>query len=97
MVAILAALRRAPAAPDVDPVWLGRLIVRRLPQGEAVCIHRALVLVAMLRRRGVGCELVIGLPKIATGKDAHAWVEVQGSDVGPPPGGARHTALARYP
>ena len=30
-------------------------------------------------------------------KDAHAWVELAGVDVGPPPGRNGHVELARYP
>ena len=97
IVASLTSLPPAHAARDVDPQWLGRMIWRRLPQAQAVCIDRALVQMAMLHRRGVSSRLVIGLPKVATSKEAHAWVEVDGVDVGPPPGGRGHTALARYP
>ena len=41
-------------------------------------------------------ELVIGLPREPKDKDAHAWVELHGMDVGPPPGRGLHEELARY-
>jgi hypothetical protein len=40
--------------------------------------------------------LVIGLPREAITKDAHAWVELDGTDVGPPPGRAGHEPMARF-
>ena len=41
-------------------------------------------------------QLVIGLPHTPADKDAHAWVELAGTDVGPPPGRASHEELARF-
>ena len=94
----LGRLPTARRAPDVDPVWLGRTTWRRLrwPGGGPVCLDRALVQFAMLSRRGLRPELVIGLPRSASDKDAHAWVEIDQVDVGPPPGGSGHLPLARY-
>jgi hypothetical protein len=40
---------------------------------------------------------VIGLPSSPTDKDAHAWVEVRGIDIGPAPGRLGHAELVRYP
>ena len=40
-------------------------------------------------------ELVIGLPEQAKDERAHAWVELEGRDVGPPPGRAGHLEMAR--
>jgi hypothetical protein len=40
--------------------------------------------------------LVVGLPQAAITKDAHAWVELNGMDVGPPPGRAGHEPMARF-
>jgi hypothetical protein len=54
------------------------------------------VLYRLLRSRGEPAELVIGLPREPKDKDAHAWVELDGRDVGPPPGKAGHEQLARY-
>ena len=60
------------------------------------CLLRALVLFRELRRQGDPAELVIGLPRELVDKDAHAWVEIDGVDVGPPPGRGPHEPLARY-
>lgn len=52
----------------------------RLP-GETRCLARALALHAMLRRRGVGATLLIGVrPRAERGSldDLHAWVLRQG-------------------
>ena len=56
----------------------------------------ALVLYRLLREQGDEPELVIGLPQTAADKDAHAWVELGGVDVGPPPGRGTHEELARF-
>ncbi len=88
--------RKPDTTSDVVP--LGRLLNRRLrlPWWQPLCLPRALVLYRMARRRGFTPQLVIGLPTLADSKDAHAWVEIDGRDVGPPPGGRGHLPLARY-
>jgi hypothetical protein len=50
----------------------------------------------LLREQGDPAELVIGLPDAAADHEAHAWVEVDGRDVGPPPGRGQHEPLARF-
>lgn len=60
------------------------------------CIFNALVLFRLLREQGDAAELVIGLPKNPTDKSAHAWVELNGVDVGPPPGQNGHEQMARF-
>lgn len=60
------------------------------------CIFNALVMYRLLREQGDPAVLVIGLPREAVNKDAHAWVELEGTDVGPPPGRAGHEAMARF-
>jgi hypothetical protein len=60
------------------------------------CIFNALVLYRLLREQGEAAELVIGLPKSPADKAAHAWVEIDGVDVGPPPGRNGHEQLARF-
>ncbi len=60
------------------------------------CIFNALVLYRLLREQGDAAELVIGLPRNAGDKDAHAWVELDGVDVGPPPGQNGHEPMARF-
>jgi hypothetical protein len=97
---LVAGLARTPRSRPslVEPVRLGRLVWRRLRLGpwEPVCLPRALVLYRMLREEGRPAEIVIGLPTSARSKDAHAWVELDGVDVGPPPGRHSHVELARY-
>lgn len=57
---------------------------RRLPLTTR-CLQRALTLVWLLRRRGVGGRLRIGVRRTEQGIDAHAWVEVAGSVVNDSP------------
>jgi hypothetical protein len=54
------------------------------------------VLYRLLREQGDAAVLVVGLPEAAINKDAHAWVELNGIDVGPPPGRAGHEPMARF-
>ena len=63
---------------------------------RARCLFTSMVLFRLLRDQGDEPELVIGLPIEPKDKDAHAWVELGGRDVGPPPGRGRHEELARY-
>jgi hypothetical protein len=55
------------------------------------------VLYRLLREQGDPAEFLIGMPLDRRSKDAHAWVEVDRVDVGPPPGGRGRLPLARYP
>jgi transglutaminase superfamily protein len=86
--------RRAPHAPD----RLARAVDRSLRLGsrQPRCLVGALVLYRLLREQGDEPELVIGLPQTPADKDAHAWVELAGVDVGPPPGRGTHEELARF-
>jgi len=60
------------------------------------CLLGSLVLYRLLRERGESPELVIGLRERPSSPDAHAWIELGGIDVGPPPGRSGHSPLARY-
>jgi hypothetical protein len=60
------------------------------------CLINALVLFRLLRAQGDPAELVIGLPHEPREKEAHAWVELERVDVGPPPGKGSHEELARF-
>lgn len=71
--------------------------VLRIGPWRPRCLHRALVHFWCLRQQADAAELVIGLPEAAATKKAHAWVELDGLDVGPPPGRADHIPLVRYP
>jgi hypothetical protein len=81
-----------------SPVQLSRATARALRVGQRrpTCLVSSLVLYRLLRMQGEEAELVIGLPLRATDKDAHAWVELDGRDTGPPPGRGQHVPLARF-
>jgi len=97
-------LVRALESPDggrlapLEPRRLGKLVHRFLNQGpfRPRCLTMSLVLFRLLVRQGTTAQLVVGLPPEPTDTDAHAWVEVDGRDVGPPPGRMGHEEMARY-
>ena len=109
---VLVGLRREPlpalvarlgSLPDAGPQRLppdrlSRAVDRSLRVGarRPRCLVNALVLYRLLREQGDDAELVIGLPLRPVDKDAHAWVELGGVDVGPPPGRSGHEPLARF-
>jgi hypothetical protein len=82
-----------------DAATLARAVDRSLRIGShrPRCLINALVLFRLLREQGDPAELVIGLPEQAEDERAHAWVELEGRDVGPPPGRAGHSEMARLP
>jgi transglutaminase superfamily protein len=82
----------------IPPRQLGWAVDRTLRIGShrPRCIFNALVLYRLLREQGDAAVLVVGLPPDAITKDAHAWVELDGVDVGPPPGQAGHEPMARF-
>lgn len=88
----------APARLPMPPRRLGRVVWRVLHAGpfRARCLITSLALFRLLRRQGERPELVLGLPSDAKGHRAHAWVELEGLVVGPPPGRMEHRELARY-
>lgn len=49
-----------------------------------------------MREQGDEAVLVVGLPERPMTHEAHAWVELDSIVVGPPPGRAGHSELARY-
>jgi len=70
---------RAGIAPDT----IGALIRgagNHIPF-RSTCLTRSLLLVWLLRRRGVRSELRIGVRQIDGGIDSHAWVELDGRPV----------------
>jgi len=86
------------AAQHIDPKRLGRIVAKVLRVGpwRARCLFTSLVLFRLLREQGDLPVIVIGLPTHATGTKAHAWIEIAGVEVGPPPGSRGHVALARF-
>jgi Transglutaminase-like superfamily len=87
-----------PQRARLSPDRLSRAVDQSLRLGarRPRCLVNALVLYRLLREQGDAAELVIGLPQTPADKDAHAWVELDGTDVGPPPGRASHEELARF-
>lgn len=81
-----------------SPERLAWVVHRCLRVGgfRATCMTKSLVLFRLLRRQGDDAEVVIGLPRRPTDPTAHAWVEIDGVDVGPPPGRADHAPMARF-
>jgi len=67
----------------------------RIGRHRPRCLYTALVHYRLLCRRGQHPVVVIGLPPLTTTKDAHAWIELDGIDVGPPPGRGTHEAIMR--
>lgn len=82
----------------MGPVTLGRTVVRVLTVAGRPprCLISAMVAFHLHRREGRQVELVIGLPSAPADKDAHAWLELEGVDIGPPPGCHGHIELTRY-
>ncbi|MEX0815869.1 MAG: lasso peptide biosynthesis B2 protein [Gaiellales bacterium] len=81
-----------------SPAQLSRAVYKSLRIGSRrpKCLVNSLVLFHLLRTQGDPAELVIGLPEEPADHFAHAWVEVEGVDVGPPPGRNGHRELARF-
>ena len=83
---------RAPLADwdsgsGIAPAAIGALIQiagNHLPF-PSTCLTRSLLLVWLLRRRGVDTELRIGVRRIEGGIDSHAWVEHEGRPINDPP------------
>lgn len=82
----------------LDPVRLGKLVAKVLNRGPVRprCLTLSLVFFRMLVRQGTKSELVIGLPPSPSSHEAHAWIEVEGRVVGPPPGRLGHEEMVRY-
>lgn len=97
VVAVLSRAGRGRNHPDRSRM-LSRAIHRTLRLGShrPRCLPAALVLFRLLRLDGQPAQLVIGLPSSPKNHIAHAWVELQGRDVGPPPGRGAHVEMTRY-
>lgn len=91
--------RPAARAPrHHPPARLSRAVDRALRVGgrQPTCLVNSLVLFRLLREQGDEAQLVIGLPDDGRNRIAHAWVELDGRDVGPAPGRGTHEPLARF-
>jgi hypothetical protein len=83
---------RAGAAPAAAR-WVG--VAARYCPGGASCLVRSLALLRLLRRRGIGAELRVGVGRTAPALEAHAWVELDGVPVNDAPDvAARYTPFA---
>lgn len=76
--------QRAPAVagPVAAPRavrWIG--VASRYCPGGASCLVRSLALLGLLRRRGLGAQLRVGVGATAPRLEAHAWVELDGVPV----------------
>jgi hypothetical protein len=97
---VVARLAQRPAGPaKYPPQLLSRAVTRglRIGRRRPRCLIRSLVLVQLLQAQGERPTLVIGLADKPHSPDAHAWIELDGADVGPWPGRGAHQPLARYP
>ena len=96
-----AAPKDAPAGRygDVDIAWITRAVAAssRYAPWRSVCLHRALTLHRMLRRRGVPSVLHYGISPVSGTFGAHMWVTL-GDDI--LIGGetrASHVCVAHFP
>ena len=67
---------RGSASPDRAAYCVE--LASRLDPFDATCLKKALVLYALLKRKGVDVRLVIGATKAGRKLDAHAWLEHRG-------------------
>lgn len=69
-----------------------RLVAVAAAEGpyHANCLERSLILWWLLERRGVACQLRIGVRKQADRLEAHAWVELDGAILNDSEGLHRH-------
>ena len=58
----------------------------------ATCLRQSLVVYAWLRRRGLDPELKIGVDRVGTVPDMHAWVALAGEALAP--SGVRHAVFS---
>jgi hypothetical protein len=60
------------------------------------CLVKAIVLHALLRRRGIDAHLVIGATPVTGGLEAHAWVEHRGVPLGSDTRAGKYPPLLRW-
>lgn len=78
----LPAPRASPLAPGALATGLAQMIARVAQDMPVVprCLPRALLLAALLRRRGIAADLWLGA-RVGGDFDAHAWVEIDGAPI----------------
>jgi hypothetical protein len=69
--------RLAQTEKSGQAVRVCHAVARRWPTKPA-CLQRSLLVVWMLRRRGLPCQLRIGASRTRDALLAHAWVEING-------------------
>jgi hypothetical protein len=82
---------RAPAKPE--RVGYCVELASRLHPLRPTCLKKALVLFAMLARRGVKAQVIVGAAKTDGKLDAHAWIEHEGRVVLGGPATERYVPL----
>ena len=86
--------------PHHYPVHTLRRAVDRLlvlPGRPLRCLPRALVMYSLVVEQDQNPRLMVGIPEAGDSNRAHAWVEIDGVDVGPSPGRAGHQPMVAYP
>ena len=69
-------------------------LAARLHAFDSTCLKKALVLYALLTRRGFDAQLLIGAARATKGQlDAHAWLECQGRVLLGEPAPGRYSTL----
>jgi hypothetical protein len=82
---------RAPTNPE--RVGYCVELASRLHPLRPTCLKKALVLLALLARRGVKARVIIGAAKSDGKLDAHAWIEHQGRVIMGGPARDRYSTL----
>lgn len=75
----------APPTQDWGPLHRTALVVRRAGAwslANTSCLRQALLLILLLRRRGLDPQLQFGVASDGTGMHMHAWVEIEGVSLG---------------
>jgi len=76
--------------------WLVE-VAARCWRPRPTCLAKALVVLSLLKRRGLPAQLVVGVTKARGPLEGHAWVELGGAVVGADPGPASYAVLVRMP
>lgn len=76
--------------------WLVE-VAARCWRPRPTCLAKALVVLSLLKRRGLPAQLVVGVTKARGPLEGHAWVELDGAAVGADPGPASDAVLVRIP